>query len=133
MLAAPHWQRVRVRPGLRALLGTQVERPRSFSEYLTRPETTGGIGAFGCPDRKGRSVGAHPRLQSLFLLNAKTLILLIHGENVRIIPSVESTVAKTLLQAAGFKVKLIIETDVGHTISMTGARHGLEFLHTKLT
>ena len=48
------------------------------------------------------------------------------------IPPLASTLAASLLQAAGFKVELKIEPSVGHTISMTGAKLGLDFIRTHL-
>lgn len=61
-----------------------------------------------------------------------TPVLLVHGQNDRTIPPFASTLAASLLKAAGFKVDLKIEPRVGHTISMTGARLGLDFLRTHL-
>lgn len=61
-----------------------------------------------------------------------TPVLLIHGQNDRTIPPFASTLAASQLRAAGFKVDLKIESGVGHAISMTGARLGLEYLRTHL-
>ncbi len=64
--------------------------------------------------------------------SSNTPILLVHGQSDRTIPPFASTLATSQLQAAGFKVDLKIETGVGHTISMTGAKLGVEFLLTHL-
>ncbi len=61
-----------------------------------------------------------------------TPVLLVHGQNDRTIPPFASTLAASQFQTAGFKVDLKIEPGVGHTISMTGARLGLDFLRTHL-
>ncbi len=61
-----------------------------------------------------------------------TPVLLVHGQTDRTIPPIASTLAASQLQAAGFKVDLKIEGGVGHTISATGARLGLDFLRTNL-
>ncbi len=61
-----------------------------------------------------------------------TPILLVHGQNDRTIPPFASTLAASQFQTAGFMVELKIEPGVGHTISMTGARLGLDFLRTQL-
>jgi phospholipase/carboxylesterase len=61
-----------------------------------------------------------------------TPILLVHGQNDRTIPPFASTLAASQFQTAGFTVELKIEPGVGHTISMTGARLGLDFLQTQL-
>jgi phospholipase/carboxylesterase len=61
-----------------------------------------------------------------------TVILLVHGQSDRTIPPFASTLAASQLQAAGFKVDLKIEAGVGHTISVTGARLGLDFLCTHI-
>ncbi|WP_353622800.1 alpha/beta hydrolase [Aliirhizobium terrae] len=61
-----------------------------------------------------------------------TPVLLVHGQNDRTIPPFASTLAASQLQTAGFKVDLKIEPGVGHTISVTSARLGLDFLRTHL-
>ncbi len=61
-----------------------------------------------------------------------TPILLVHGQNDHTIPPFASTLAASQFQTAGFTVELKIEPGVGHTISMTGARIGLDFLRTQL-
>jgi phospholipase/carboxylesterase len=61
-----------------------------------------------------------------------TPVLLIHGQKDQTIPPFASTLAASQLQAAGFKVDLKVEPNVGHTISMTGARLGLDFLRTHI-
>lgn len=62
-----------------------------------------------------------------------TPILLVHGQNDRTIPPFASTLAASQFQIAGFTVELKIEPSVGHTISMSGASLGLEFLQTQFT
>jgi phospholipase/carboxylesterase len=61
-----------------------------------------------------------------------TPVLLVHGQNDRTMPPFASTLAASQLQAAGFNVDLKVEPNVGHTISMTGAGLGLDFLRTHL-
>lgn len=61
-----------------------------------------------------------------------TPALLVRGQNNRTIPPLASILAASQLQAAGFKVKLKIELGVGHTISMTGAQLGLDFIRAHL-
>lgn len=64
--------------------------------------------------------------------SSDTPVLLVHGQNDRTIPPFASTLAASQLRAAGFNVDLKIEEGVGHTISMTGAQLGVEFLLTHL-
>lgn len=61
-----------------------------------------------------------------------TPVLLVHGRADTTIPAAASTLAAAQLGAAGFKVELDIEPDVGHTISSTGARTALSFLQKSL-
>lgn len=64
--------------------------------------------------------------------SSSTPVLLVHEQNDRTIPPFASTLAASQLQAAGFKVHLKVEPNVGHTISITGTRLGLDFLRTHL-
>lgn len=61
-----------------------------------------------------------------------TRILFVHGQNDRTIPSFASSLASSQFEAAGFNTELKVEPGVGHTISMTGAQHGLVFLKSHL-
>jgi phospholipase/carboxylesterase len=55
-------------------------------------------------------------------------ILLVHGKDDRTIPSMASSIAAANLRTAGFKVEVVVEPGVGHTISTTGAQRALAFL-----
>ncbi len=55
-------------------------------------------------------------------------VLLVHGKDDRTIPSVASEAAAGQLRSAGFPVELVIEPQVGHTVSTTGAASALDFL-----
>lgn len=61
-----------------------------------------------------------------------TPVLLVHGQNDRTMPPFATTLAASQLQAAGFAVDLKVDPSVGHTISMTGAGLGLDFLRKYL-
>ena len=63
----------------------------------------------------------------------RTPVLLVHGANDRVIPSVASTTAAGQLRAAGFSVELEIEPGVGHTISMSSADTAARFLQNALS
>lgn len=65
-------------------------------------------------------------------VSKSTPILLVHGQNDRTIPSIASSFASSQLEAAGFHTELKVEPNVGHTISVTGAQHGLAFLKSHL-
>ena len=55
-------------------------------------------------------------------------VLLVHGKNDRTIPPIASKAAAEQLRSSGFEVELVIEPEVGHTISMSGAAKALQFL-----
>lgn len=58
-------------------------------------------------------------------------VLLVHGKNDRTIPAIASKAAAEQLRSFGFEVELVIEPEVGHTISMSGAAKALQFLQRK--
>ncbi len=61
-------------------------------------------------------------------VSKSTQILLVHGKDDRTIPSMASSIAAANLRTAGFKVEVVVEPGVGHTISTTGAQRALAFL-----
>lgn len=60
--------------------------------------------------------------------SARTPILLVHGQDDRVIPSFASTFAAAQLRGAGYDVELSIQPGVGHTISPGGADLAAAFL-----
>lgn len=62
----------------------------------------------------------------------ETPILLVHGQADTTIPAAASTLAAAQLGAAGCKVELDVEPDVGYTISSSGAARALAFLKQTL-
>lgn len=75
-------------------------------------------------------VGFSGRLASPqpYTLNQTVPVLLIHGTGDPVIPYAETEKAAAVLQSAGIDVTTILEPDIPHTISQTGAEKAAEFI-----